>query len=166
MKKNTLTHQIWQKIIKLFNKIGLDYILVGGAALAVHGLPRTTLDIDIYTTSTEDSIVKLFAVSTKLGLSCEQRAVLNIKHSPALFTNQWLCFSFQGQDILDVFLSERDVFSKLYKNSEQKKDKNIAVRVASLDDLIAIKKTSGRKIDLADIELIKEAQKIHKKFKF
>ena len=140
----------------------MDYVLVGGAALVIHGLPRSTLDIDIYVPAKEDVLNKLFNIADSLGLQSEQRSILTISHSPKLFVDQWICFSYKGQDILDVFLSGKKEFEKLYSSSEQKKDKTVSIRVASLKDIASMKKKSGRPIDLADIEFIKEAKKYKK----
>ena len=142
------------------NKAKVDYVLVGAAALVAHGLPRSTLDLDIYVPAKENSLNKIFKAADTLGLQSKQRAILNIHHSPELFANQWICFSYKGQDILDVFFSDIADFNKLYKNSELKKDKNISIRVASPKDITAMKKASGRLIDLSDLQLIKELKNI------
>ena len=156
MAKNILKIQIWHEIIKGLNKAKLDYVLVGAAALVIHGIPRSTLDLDIYIPAKKDILIKLFKLGDTLGLRSEQRDILKICHSPKLFINQWLCFSYKGQDILDVFLASKDEFKKLHKNSELKKDRKISIRVASLRDISAMKKTSARPIDLSDLGLIKE----------
>jgi len=163
MAKDILSIQIWHKIIKELSKTKLDYVLVGAAALIVHGLPRSTLDLDIYVPAREESLNKLFKISDNLGLQSEQRAILKVRHSPKLFAGQWVCFSHKGQDVLDVFFASENEFSRLYKNSEQKKDKKIAVRVASLYDIAAMKKSSARPIDISDLDLIREVMKYKKK---
>ena len=162
MAKNISNPQIWHKIINKFNELKFKYVIVGAAALVIHGLPRSTLDVDVYIPAKGENLDKLFAIADSLGLQTEQKAILNITHSPNLFTNQWLCFSYKGQDVLDVFLADEKEFNKIYKNSERKKDKSIAIRVASLKDIKAMKKACGRPIDIADIKLIEEAQRYKK----
>lgn len=162
MEKDISKNQIWYKIINSFNKIGLKYVLVGGAALVIHGFPRSTLDIDIYIPAEKDTVHKLFQAAKALRLESEQTAILNISHLPNLFSNQWICFSYGGQDVLDVFLSEAKEFNKLYENSEEKHDKEISIRVASLRDLEVLKRSAGRPIDLSDIKLIKQFKKYKK----
>lgn len=163
MAKNILGVQIWHKIIKELAKTKISYVLVGAAALVIYGFPRSTLDLDIYIPAKENILNKLFKIADTLGLQSEQRDVLSISHSPKLFTGQWICFSYKGQDILDVFLANNDEFSRLYKNSKVKKDKKISIRVASLHDIAIMKKASGRSIDLSDLDLIKEILKYKKK---
>lgn len=162
MARNTLDPEIWYKIINKLNETKLNYVLVGGAALVIHGLPRSTLDIDIYVPAKEEVLNKLFKIADSLGLQTEQKSILMISHSPELFVNQWICFSYKGQDLLDVFLSSEKEFNELYINSEQKKDKTTSIRVASLKDIEMMKKKSGRPIDLADLEFIKETKKYKK----
>lgn len=156
MGKDTSNNKIWHKIIKKFNQAKFDYVLVGGAALVIHGLPRSTIDIDIYIPAKEEVLHKLFDIAHSLGLKSRQKSILAISHYPNLFVDQWICFSYKGQDILDVFFSGEKEFNKLYKASERRKDKTISIRVACLNDIIKMKKNTGRPIDLADIELIKE----------
>ena len=130
--------------------------------MVIHGLPRSTLDIDIYVPAKKEALNKLFEIADSLNLQSEQRAILAISGSPDLFADQWICFSYMGQDILDVFLSGEKEFKKLYANSEQKRDKTITVRVASLDDIKAMKRRTGRPVDLSDLEFIREAAKYKK----
>ena len=163
MEKNTLGPEIWRNIIYKFNREKLDYVLVGAAALVVYGIPRSTLDIDIYIPAKEQALNKLFQLASSLGLKSEQKAILDIAHSPRLFVNQWLCFSYKGQDILDVFLCGENEFRRLLKGSTLKRDKSISLRVASLKDIEAMKKASGRPIDLADLELIKELKNMKRR---
>lgn len=162
MAKDTSVPEIWHTIINKLNKTRLNYVLVGGAALVIHGLPRSTLDIDIYVPAKEEVLHKLFEIADSLGLRSEQKAILAISNSPNLFADQWICFSYKGQDVLDVFLAAEKEFNKLYADSEQKRDKAITVRVASLNDIEAMKRKSGRPVDLADLKFIKEATKYKK----
>jgi len=130
--------RIWYKIINQLNNLGLDYILVRAAALVIHGLPRSTLDLDIYVPAKEETLNKLFQIADSLRLQSKERKILNISHSPDLFTNQWISFSYKGQD------------------------KNMSVRIASLDDIMDMKESAGRAIDLADIKLIKESKDMNR----
>lgn len=160
MENNILKPEILHKIIGSFNKNKLDYVLVGGAALVVHGIPRGTLDIDVYIVAKAETVNKLFKITEALGLKSKQRAILAIAHSSKLIANQWISFSYGGKDILDVFLAEQKEFEKIFKDAKLKRDKDISIKVASLEDIELMKKASGRPVDIADIELIKEAKKI------
>ncbi|RKY33463.1 MAG: hypothetical protein DRP68_02320 [Candidatus Omnitrophota bacterium] len=164
MEKDILNIQpIWERIIKALNKNNIKYVIVGASAMVLHGIPRSTLDIDIYVEAKEDVLRKLFNIAKDLDLKSYQKDILKVAHLPKLFTNQWICFSYNKQDILDVFLADKIEFENLYKNSEVKKDSSLKVRVASLIDIIRMKKKVGRSMDLIDIKLIKEAIRTIKK---
>lgn len=159
MAKNTSKKQIWDKFLSRLNKSGFDYILVGAAAMTVYGIPRSTMDIDIYIAARTEVLNKLFKFAADLKLQTKQRDILSIKDSPKLFAGQWICFSYQGQDVLDVFLAPEDKFKKLWKNSKLRRDRNLLLRVAALEDIVRMKRISGRPIDLTDIKLIEETKK-------
>ncbi len=162
MAKDISSGHIWQKIFNRFNKDKLDYIVVGAVALVIHGMPRSTLDIDIYVPAREETLRRLFQIADSLGLGSEQRDIVEIGHLPKLYVNQWICFSYKGQDVLDIFFAEEKKFSKLYQNSEQRRDKDIVIRVASLNDLRIMKKASARPQDLADLKFIEEVRRYNK----
>lgn len=46
---------------------GADFLVVGAYALAAHGYPRATGDIDIWIRSTRDNAERVFAALTKFG---------------------------------------------------------------------------------------------------
>jgi len=156
---------MWQDIIKKFNQSDLDYVVVGAVALIIHGLPRSTVDLDLYLPAKKGIIEALFKITDCLGLKSEQKAIVKLSKSPELFSGQWICFSYEGQDILDVFFANQPEFLEIYKRSQLKKSKNFKIRVAALDDIVLMKRQSGRTIDLADINLIKEAKQYRTKKK-
>lgn len=49
--------QDFKELLGLFNKHGVDYIIVGSYALAYHGSPRYTGDMDLFVRS--DRVVQL-----------------------------------------------------------------------------------------------------------
>ena len=75
-----------------------------------------------------------------------------------MFVGQWITFTYKGQDVLDIYFSEVEEFEKLMVSSKRMTDNELKINVVSLEDLVEMKKQSGRTLDLADIELIKEFQ--------
>jgi Nucleotidyl transferase AbiEii toxin, Type IV TA system len=49
------------RLVRHLNREGVAYVLVGGAAMNVHGLVRATEDIDLFIQPTEDNIARLRA---------------------------------------------------------------------------------------------------------
>jgi hypothetical protein len=154
-----------EKIIKLFRQFSfrkIPYVIVGGMALVLHGIPRATLDIDIVVPADKKIIDRTIRLAKEVKLNCLQEKILLL--SEELLVGQWLTFeNDKKRELIDVFLEEKNKFDKLYKNSLIFRGKKINLRVASLSDLEKMKKESGRKIDLADVALIQELKKIKRK---
>lgn len=146
--------------LKLLSKEKIPFIIIGGAALALHGIPRSTLDIDIFLPAHRDLIVRLLAISKKLKFNCEQKDIVRFIDRPALLIGQLITFKdSKGNELIDVFLEDPKSFSRLLKRATRKKTEYFTLNVASLDDLEQMKKKSSRPIDLADIALIQERRR-------
>jgi len=49
----------YKDMLCALNDAGVDYILVGAYALAAHGFPRATLDMDVWVRSTPDNASRI-----------------------------------------------------------------------------------------------------------
>jgi hypothetical protein len=157
--RNILKDPIWREIIARLNEAGVEYVLVGAAALVVHGLPRATIDIDLHVPAKPEVLTHLFDLAERLDLQSQQKDILGLLNKPDLFRDQWICFSHDNEDVLDVFLAQEKEFNVLAGNAVWKTDGDLKVRVASLDDIESMKRASTRPIDKADLELIREAKR-------
>ena len=54
-----------REMIRLFNRHGVEYVLLGGHAVFFHGYPRMTQDADFFFRSTEDNAERLFRALTE-----------------------------------------------------------------------------------------------------
>jgi hypothetical protein len=155
--------EIWIKILKELNKENIPFLLVGGTALIIQGIPRTTLDIDIYLTTNKTNVKKLLLIANKLNLLSEQKTLLKIPHIEELITGQWITFETKDKkDIIDIYFEKEENFNKLYKNAVIKKIDNFNITVTCLEDLKKMKQNSKRAKDLADVSLINELIKNNK----
>src|SRR4030066_1689889 len=57
----------FQSIFRELNKIGVDYLVVGGLAVNFHGVPRMTYDIDLMILLEPENILKLVTKLTQWG---------------------------------------------------------------------------------------------------
>ena len=53
-----MLNQDFKEIISAFNAAGVEYMVVGAYAVAAHGLPRATGDIDLWVRPTQDNAVE------------------------------------------------------------------------------------------------------------
>jgi Domain of unknown function (DUF1814). len=141
----------FKSITEALNSAGIEYAVCGGWAMAIHGLPRATLDIDLLILA--DDLKKVLPVVEKLGYDVEGlplhfdieiRRVSKI--SPELKQLITLDLLLVGDGIKDVWETRQ----------RQTWDEGVA-SVVSKDGLIKMKLLAGRKQDLADIEKLREA---------
>lgn len=59
----------FKEFAELLNKHGVEYLVVGGYAVGVHGHPRYTGDIDFWISPCKDNAVKLLAAVSEFGLT-------------------------------------------------------------------------------------------------
>ena len=50
-------HTDFKELLELFNKHKVEYLIVGGYALAFHGAPRFTGDIDLFVQPVRENVV-------------------------------------------------------------------------------------------------------------
>jgi len=145
------------KILKSLATERIPFVIVGGAAMVLHGIPRATLDIDIVMPVGSETVSKLFSIIEKAGLSSRDRYIASIINRPDLLIGQWITLQNRsGRELVDIFFERKKEFDALLKRSKKIKGAKFNFHIASLNDLEKMKKESGRPIDFADIVLIRE----------
>ena len=154
----------FQTIFKELNRIGIDYLVVGGLAVNFHGVPRMTYDIDLMVLLEPENILKLVTKLTQWGyrpkISIDPEDLAN-----ELKRNSWV--HEKGMKALNLYsetlpIGEIDIL--IETPIPYKELKNRAIRIelqdekiptVSIHDLIELKLRAGRKQDLADVEHLK-----------
>ena len=148
------------KALEAFTGQKVPYVIVGAAALVLHGIPRATLDVDIVVPAGRDVIASVFKAANSAGLRTEQADMLSLAENPQLIVGQWVSFQDRKkQQLIDVFFEDAKQFEKLHRRSVKREGRRASFHVACLRDLEKMKKASGRAIDLADIALIRELRR-------
>ncbi len=153
--------QSWQKLLKNLIDSKLEFFLVGGAGLVLHGLPRTTLDADIYIPANSKNFKIVFELlCDDLSLISENISLRNHYNNVKLFVGQWFSFANNDIDIIDVYLDEPENFYNLLNKCDKINFMEKDINVLSLLEIKKMKKAVGRPLDLADIALIDEILEI------
>ena len=160
---SSLPYEAAIKALDAFTRCQVPYVIVGGTALALHGIPRSTLDVDIVVPAQTETIVRVFKAAKSAGLESQQARILSLAQKPNLVIGQWVSFrDREKRELIDVFFEKEGQFNKLHKHSIERRGRETTFRIASLRDLEKMKEISGRPIDLADVALIQEIKKIKK----
>ena len=137
----------FEDFIQLLNKHQVNYLIVGGYALAFHGKPRHTGDLDIWIKISEENAMSMMRVIKEFGMSS-----LGLKKSDFLKPGYVTQIGFPPLRI-DI-LNEIDGigFEEALPNRERiTLDDGLEILYIGLRDFIANKQASGRSKDLTDI---------------
>jgi predicted nucleotidyltransferase len=137
------------------------FVLVGGLAVNAWGYLRATRDVDVVPDPDRDNLERLDALLRGLGGRVDVGGRLLGSESIATFLrtgDRTLVMTELGQvDILQG-LPQVPRFEDLEKQARDVEIEGLAVRVCSLDHLLAMKRASDRPRDLEDVEALEAAQ--------
>ena len=154
---SNIFNQDFLEYIKLLDKHDVEYMLVGGMAVNLHGYRRSTGDMDIFVNPTTNNHKKMKLVHRDFGMFMgEMEDIKNF-----LDTSKYDVYTFGVSPIqIDVMTACKGLdFKQAYKKSVQFiADNNISVQVISYNDLIKAKNTASRARDKADIEELKKIE--------
>lgn len=151
---------IFEPMFRALNDAGARYVVVGGVAVVLHGHVRLTTDLDLVVDFDPAEALKVVEVLSGLGL--RPRAPVNPRDfaDPAV-REQWQSekgmrvFTMvdpTGRREVDLFVENPIPFEELWSRSVQIALSDTTVRVASIPDLILLKRLGDRPIDRADVE--------------
>ncbi|MCB0324114.1 MAG: hypothetical protein KDD69_11100 [Bdellovibrionales bacterium] len=149
------------KLTHTLDRHQVSYALVGGYAVALHGAVRGTIDIDIVISHTLQNFVAVERALASIGLAprlpVKAAEVFNFREE-YIEKRNLTAWSFVNpadpSQIVDVIIT-RDL-SRM--ETVRKKVKNSFVRIIAIEDLLEMKRASGRPQDLADIAALEQLQ--------
>ena len=135
--------------IVLLNQHHVEYMVVGAHALAFHGRPRHTGDLDIWIKPSEDNAEKMLLVIADFGFKS-----LGLKSEDFVRDNYVTQLGYPPLRI-DILNSVSGVyFDEAYSKRVLSEFEEIKIPFISLQDFIKNKKASGRNKDLGDLDLL------------
>jgi hypothetical protein len=142
----------------------VDYLLIGGLAVSLHGVERATMDVDITVAMNPENLASLIETAKELRLTPVLPVPLEALGDLKLL-RQWHAernleaFALRAPELagvtVDVLLFPPVEFAGMAHRAVEFNVANTPIRVVSIDDLIALKQAVGRPIDLSDIEHLK-----------
>lgn len=143
--------------LKLLNTSNVQYMIIGGVAVNVHGFTRATGDLDIWYNPTNENFVNLIQAINEFGF--ETSEIENAISDPlkAFIRIPLDNFYVELLAVIDGKLNYEDVYSRTY---DFKLDDHLEVKVIGYDDLIQNKIMSRRAKDLEDIAQLERRRKL------
>lgn len=146
----------------------VDYVLVGGLAVQLHGFLRATVDIDLVLAMNDANLDRFIEVAKHYGLQPVIPVPIDaLKNAQQI--DHWhkekgmLAFALRepqvGGNVIDVLVRPDISFEKLASNAVAGKLFGRQVLIASIDDLLAMKRTANRPKDRLDIEALEKVKR-------
>ncbi len=144
-------HPDFKEFIRLLNNHGVEYLVVGGYAVVVHGYVRATGDIDIWIRPSLNNAMKVVQVLNEFGFG-------SLGLTEAEFQKDDTIVQFGHPPLrIDLLTTpERLSFSECYaKRLQVEIEKGLILNVVDLESLKTNKLAVGRAKDLDDLENLK-----------
>ncbi len=148
----------FEDFVKLLNRYQVEYMIVGGYALAFHGKPRHTGDLDIWINISEENATKMIEVINHFGLSS-----MGFKREDFLKPGYISQIGYPPLRI-DILNSIDGInFNEAITDMQKMQIENdLSINYIGLNDFIKNKQASGRIQDIADIKEIKKKHSLEK----
>jgi hypothetical protein len=152
-------------IFKELNAKGIRYIVVGGMAVNLHGIPRMTYDIDLLLDMDDRNIESFIQVLKGWGF--KPKVPVDIaEFADGAKRNDWIknknmkAFNLMNPEWaireIDILIDAPVDFAKADRGKKVVVIQDVPVPVIGIDDLIVMKEKADRQQDAADVRSLKE----------
>jgi len=146
-----ILNEDYRDILFALNAEQVDFILIGAYALAAHGYPRATMDIDIWVMPSPENAKAVLRALKQFGAPLHDLSVEEL---------------LRGDTVFQIGVAPRRIdlltgatgldFPTAANNAVMRQIDGIDLKVLSIDDLIVNKLATGRPKDQIDAEELKK----------
>lgn len=159
----------YERIFKILNAKRIKYLVIGGVAVNLHGFQRITGDLDILISLGDKNVQKFIDLIKslkwipRLPVAIDEFA--NSKQRGMWVKDKGMkVFSVYNPkrplEHIDVMMENHIDFASAYRRRKVISEGTLKVSVVSFNDLIKLKKISGRERDLIDIQALEQIRKL------
>lgn len=143
--------QDYVDLLREFSLGGVDFVLVGGWAVAVHGHGRATDDIDVFVRGDPDNAARTFAALESFGAPLATHDV-----DQGLFEREQYGYRMGRKPLMIEILTKIDgvSFDEARRDAIHVQIEDFEVPVIGRGALLKNKRAAGRPQDLADVEAL------------
>jgi hypothetical protein len=152
-----MLNEDYRDMLHALSEEKVKFILVGAYALAAHGYPRATMDIDIWVMPSPENADAVLRALSRFGAPLHNLTKEDLLKDGTIFQ---IGVAPRRIDIITTASGLR--FETTYRNSIPITIEGIKVRIPSIDDLILNKRAIGRTKDLADAEVLESLKNSEK----
>jgi hypothetical protein len=145
---------------------GVDFVIVGGMAMVLHGSARLTRDLDICYSIDPANLEALGAAVVELGAHLSGGVSEDLPLVPDARTlRQTTLLTLDSDDgRIDLLASPAGAppYPQLRERATRTTFDGTAILIASLDDMESMKRAAGRPRDLVDVEEIEVIRRLRR----
>lgn len=138
----------FEDVLAALNKARVRYLLIGGVASILHGVPRTTVDIDIALDPKPENVRRATRALKEIGLVADTEVVDDILAQGGVTASNQI-----SVDLLTDLPAAK--FAELWRRRKAFRYGRVRASVISKADQIRILRATGRKKDVEDAEYLK-----------
>lgn len=131
-----------------FRRHRVKYLVIGGIAAVLYGVPRATFDLDILIEASPENAQRLLDALSEAGL-----ATASLTSTEELTENEITVFQDRVRIDVQTWTPGLDFDAAWEKRSEMEYGGE-SFYVVSREDLISSKRAAGREVDLEDVRLL------------
>ena len=146
-----ILNEDYRDILLALNTEQVDFILIGAYAVAAHGYPRATMDIDIWVMPSLENADAVFRALKRFGSPLHGLSVKDLQSNDTVFQIG------VAPRRIDLLTGATGLdFLTASENAVARNFDGIDLKVLSLDDLIVNKQATGRPKDQVDVDELKK----------
>ena len=153
-------------LLKALTAHNVDFVVIGGIAMVLHGSARVTRDLDIAYSPSPSNLTALGEALTELGATLRgvDEELPFVPDDRTLRRTELLCLATPSGPI-DVLVAPpgAPAYRMLKKRADRFDVAGVTVLVASLEDLEVMKRTADRPKDRVDLEEIDVIRRLRAK---
>jgi hypothetical protein len=144
-----MLNEDYKDMLQAFADEQVDFLLVGAYALAAHGYPRATMDIDIWVRPSSDNANAVLRAIRRFGAPLHNLTKADLEKEGTVFQ---IGVAPRRIDIITAASGLN--FEQASSRAMTVEIEGIVVRILSMADLILNKRAAGRTKDIADAEAL------------
>lgn len=139
----------FRDFLQALNNNNVEYLLVGGYAVILHGYSRTTGDLDLWVNRTSENYKKILAAFAEFKMP-----VFDMTEENFLNHADWDVFRYGRKPVaIDIMTKMGGLdFDECYKLRIEQNIEDLLIKLVHYNDLIKAKRAAGRYKDLDDLE--------------
>ena len=158
------------ELFRELQKRGVQYVVVGGLAVVLHGYARATADVDLVLALDETNLARFLKTVQTLRLTPSLPMKIEALCDLAQI-DEWvrekhmIAFALRSPSptapTIDIIVRPKISFADMYASRVEKTLENVTVQLASIDDLIVLKTGTGQLEDEYDVLILTELRKTY-----